>query len=172
MITAAFFAATALFACLIFKPDENRGGIQGPSRSCILWGRVLRMGHGRLDGRVHVVWLALANAMTNTPTHSKALTLQDIASDLAVSQRTVARLCAKGELVAYKVGRQWRVQRHDYLHWLRCVRVGSWRQFTSVEIPGGSASNGEARKSESRLAQLLKARPDSISQTSKRSAAG
>lgn len=91
-----------------------------------------------------------------------------VAKSLAVSRRTVARMCARGEMPAYKVGRQWRIRQTDFVRWMRERKTGKWRQFTSVETPGGFASNGGAKKSDDPLAQLLKARPENISQTFKR----
>lgn len=51
------------------------------------------------------------------------LSIGEAAQTLAVSERTVARLCAKGDLPAYRVGRQWRIGREDFLRWLRQNRV-------------------------------------------------
>jgi len=82
-------------------------------------------------------------------------TVQEIASDLAVSQRTVARLCITGEMPAHKIGRQWRIRRDDYVRWLRKNRAAQWRQFTNVEMSGGSASIGESRKSEDQILKTL-----------------
>lgn len=99
------------------------------------------------------------------------LTAAQVAESLAVSERTVARLCAKGDLPAYRVGRQWRIDRQDFLRWLREGKSGKWRRFTSVEGRGGSASNGAAKKSGDQLEQLLRAKPASISKTCKHSTA-
>lgn len=41
---------------------------------------------------------------------SKLLSLQKVASFLGVSEDTVRRLVDRGELTAYKVGRQWRFE--------------------------------------------------------------
>ncbi|KMK63804.1 Helix-turn-helix domain [Puniceibacterium sp. IMCC21224] len=95
-----------------------------------------------------------------------------IAKTLDVSVRTVSRMCAKGEIPAHKVRHQWRVDRRDFLKWLREGKSGAWRLFTSVEIPTGSAFNGAAKKSGNRLEQLLSAKPENISRTSKSNTAG
>ena len=99
------------------------------------------------------------------------MTIAEVAATLAVSDRTVARMCARGDLPAYKISRQWRINRSDFLRWLRKSKSGSWRQFTSVETPTGSGFSGAAKKSENRLERLLKQRPESISRNSKSSTA-
>jgi excisionase family DNA binding protein len=44
---------------------------------------------------------------------STLMTLSDAAEYLRVSERTILRLIAAGELVAHKVGRQWRLSKVD-----------------------------------------------------------
>lgn len=99
------------------------------------------------------------------------LDLAAIAETLAVSRRTVARMCAKGDLPAYKVGRQWRIRQRDFAKWMRERKNEKWLRSISVETPTGFASNGVGKKSVSPLEQLLKASPETISQNCKRSTA-
>ena len=64
-------------------------------------------------------------------------TVCDVAKALAVSASTVTRMCVAGQLPAYRIGRQWRIDQTDFVRWLRARRSGQWRQFTSVEMSGG-----------------------------------
>ena len=43
----------------------------------------------------------------------KLLTIQEVADYLRLSRTTVWRWCKSGELVAFKVGRGWRVRKCD-----------------------------------------------------------
>lgn len=53
------------------------------------------------------------------------LTRQQAADTLRVSVPTVARLLASGALVAYRVGRQWRIPRSAIEEYLSCSRIGN-----------------------------------------------
>lgn len=96
------------------------------------------------------------------------LTVSEAADLLAVSSRTVARLCADGGMPAFRVGRQWRIDAADLRRWLEARKSGTWRRSISAAIPGGSVSSGAAKKSDDPLAQLLKAKPENISALSNR----
>ncbi len=50
------------------------------------------------------------------------LSRDEVAQRLAVHRRTVSRLLDSGELVGYRVGGQWRVDRADLEEYLRRVR--------------------------------------------------
>ena len=52
----------------------------------------------------------------NTPPKgAQLLTVNEAAELLRVSNMTVRRMCARGELVAVKVGSQWRINRESAL---------------------------------------------------------
>lgn len=56
----------------------------------------------------------------------KAMTLEDVAKRLQVSERTILRLLDKKQLKGYKVGRAWRFEHSDVEAYIR-------RQRESVE---------------------------------------
>lgn len=43
---------------------------------------------------------------------------ETLAKEFHVSSRTVRRLCAKGEVPAIRIGRQWRIRRSDWEQYL------------------------------------------------------
>lgn len=43
----------------------------------------------------------------------KYLQVKDVAAELEVSEKTVRKLINEGVIVAYKLGREWRVTRED-----------------------------------------------------------
>jgi len=45
---------------------------------------------------------------------SLALSIDDAARELSVSQKTIRRLIDRGEIVAFKPGWQWRIHRTDF----------------------------------------------------------
>jgi excisionase family DNA binding protein len=49
----------------------------------------------------------------------RLLTIQNVADECQVSTKTVRRWIEDGELVAYKLGRQWRISEQDLKHFLR-----------------------------------------------------
>lgn len=48
----------------------------------------------------------------NQLTASPVMKIAEVAQALNCSPRTISRMCERGELVACKVGNQWRVSRH------------------------------------------------------------
>jgi excisionase family DNA binding protein len=54
-------------------------------------------------------------AVASTETRTRWIDVQDAASVLDMSERTVRHLCAKGELDARKFGRAWRIRRGDVM---------------------------------------------------------
>ncbi|GLT08034.1 hypothetical protein GCM10007928_02650 [Sulfitobacter porphyrae] len=106
------------------------------------------------------------------PSGPAFLATSEIAESLAVSSRTVARMCVSGDLPAYKIGRQWRILQNDFARWMKERRNEKWLRSISVETPIGLDSSGAGKRSESPLARLLNAKPESISQNYKRNIAG
>ena len=55
--------------------------------------------------------------MPGNDTKAKAIpslfTIADVAHHCQVSEKTVRRWIGRGELVAHRLGRQWRISRHD-----------------------------------------------------------
>lgn len=51
------------------------------------------------------------------------LTLGDVAAQLRISEKTAYDLARRGELPAFKVGRQWRVRHGDLARWIDSQRV-------------------------------------------------
>jgi excisionase family DNA binding protein len=64
--------------------------------------------------------------------NEKALSIPNSARDLDVSDRTVRRLIANGDLKAYRIGRQWRVFREDLKDFL--ARHSSSKQVQTQTI--------------------------------------
>ena len=62
------------------------------------------------------------------PTHRQFHTINDIAKDSKTSLKTVRRWIKSGDLVAHKLGTQWRVSDADYELFLRDRR--------GVNLPG------------------------------------
>lgn len=56
------------------------------------------------------------------------LTVAEIATYLKISPTTVWRHCVRGTLPAFRVGRQWRVKRHDLDVWINASK-------THVQMP-------------------------------------
>jgi excisionase family DNA binding protein len=56
------------------------------------------------------------------------LTVAEVAAYLKISPTTVWRHCVRGTLPAFRVGRQWRVERHDLDVWIRAMKAqAGWR---------------------------------------------
>ena len=55
--------------------------------------------------------MAMKPSSTAEPTI--LLTIEDVAHHCRVSQRTIRRWIERGELVAHRLGRQWRIVRKD-----------------------------------------------------------
>ena len=51
----------------------------------------------------------------------RLLTLKQTADLLRVSQRTVRVMIQRNELLAFKVGRQWRIQESELIKFIQCV---------------------------------------------------
>lgn len=51
--------------------------------------------------------------------------IEDIAAHLAVSDKTVRRWIKSGDLIAHRIGRQWRISRTDLETFLK-LRRGRW----------------------------------------------
>lgn len=47
------------------------------------------------------------------------LTIREVAIFLKVTERTIYRLAAEGQIPSFKVGGSWRFQRTDLLRWMR-----------------------------------------------------
>lgn len=58
---------------------------------------------------------------TPPPDHDapQTLTLAQVAADLQLSWDTTARIARSGELPAFKIGGQWRVDAAEYARWKR-----------------------------------------------------
>lgn len=58
------------------------------------------------------------------------LTVAEVAAYLKISPTTVWRHCARGTLPAFRVGRQWRVERRDLDTWITQLkeRVGKTQE--------------------------------------------
>ena len=63
--------------------------------------------------------------MTNedSPVDATVLTVAEVAAYLKISPTTVWRHCAQGKLPAFRVGRQWRVERHDLDVWISALKA-------------------------------------------------
>jgi excisionase family DNA binding protein len=57
-----------------------------------------------------------------TPAHSSLLTIPDVAKRLKVAEITVRRWIKDREIVAHKIGRQWRISETDLELFLRTRR--------------------------------------------------
>ncbi|HEU5011109.1 MAG TPA: helix-turn-helix domain-containing protein [Roseiflexaceae bacterium] len=51
------------------------------------------------------------------------LTVAEIAAYLKISPTTVWRHCVQGKLPAFRVGRQWRVERRDLDGWIESLKA-------------------------------------------------
>lgn len=47
------------------------------------------------------------------------LTVKELAEFIKVSDQTIARAIKAGELKAFKVGREWRVEKEEVLKWIK-----------------------------------------------------
>ncbi|MEO7465532.1 MAG: helix-turn-helix domain-containing protein [Sphingobium limneticum] len=47
------------------------------------------------------------------------LTIREVALFLKVTERTIYRLAAEGQIPSFKVGGSWRFQRTDLLQWMK-----------------------------------------------------
>lgn len=47
------------------------------------------------------------------------LTIREVAAFLKVTERTIYRLAAEGQIPSFKVGGSWRFQRSDLLRWMK-----------------------------------------------------
>jgi len=100
------------------------------------------------------------------------IAVKSVAESLAVSTRTVSRMCESGDMPAYKIGGQWRIRQDEFAKWMKGNRNEKWLLSISVETPIGSVFNGAGRKSGSRLARLLSEKPENISRNCKSNTAG
>jgi len=55
---------------------------------------------------------------TNEKTLPDMMTISEVAEYLKLHELTVRRLAREGELPAFKVGRQWRIQRTKLQEWI------------------------------------------------------
>lgn len=56
------------------------------------------------------------------------LTVAEIATYLKISPTTVWRHCVRGTLPAFRVGRQWRVERRDLDVWISTLKAQTFEQ--------------------------------------------
>lgn len=96
------------------------------------------------------------------------MTLAEIAKDLRVTRRFVSNMAARGDLSAYKIGHVWRINRTDYLAWLKERRTKQRRTAISVAGLGSPVSKGKGPTFDDPLAPLLKQRPSTFLKRSKR----
>lgn len=61
--------------------------------------------------------------MSDTTDKSEWVDAKTLAREIHVSARTVLRLCARGEIPAARVGRQWRIRRVDWERYLARTRA-------------------------------------------------
>ena len=61
--------------------------------------------------------------MTTDPADAAVLTVAEVAAYLKISPTTVWRHCMRGTLPAFRVGRQWRVERHDLAVWISALKA-------------------------------------------------
>ena len=65
--------------------------------------------------------------MDNHAHHLLLMTLEDVAELLKVSKRTVERLIRRKELLAFKVGSQWRINESQIRQWFERLQSESER---------------------------------------------
>jgi len=63
--------------------------------------------------------------MTNRDSQADTavLTVAEVAAYLKISPATVWRHCVQGKLPAFRIGRQWRVERRDLDVWISKLKV-------------------------------------------------
>jgi len=61
---------------------------------------------------------------TGTDLPSRLLTIKDASEVLRVSTKTVRRWIDTGDLIAHRIGRQWRISRGDLETFIRMRRQG------------------------------------------------
>ena len=64
------------------------------------------------------------NSPTGTDLSHRLLTIQNVADILQVSQRSVRRWLDAGDLVAHRIGRQWRISQGDLGAFIKLRRQG------------------------------------------------
>ena len=57
------------------------------------------------------------------PTDAAMLTVAEVAAYLKISPTTVWRHCVQGKLPAFRIGRQWRVERRDLEVWISVLKA-------------------------------------------------
>ena len=62
--------------------------------------------------------------MDKNPDDVRLLTIPDVAERCQVSEKTVRRWIVAGELAAYLLGRQWRIDPEDLQNFLKSRRSG------------------------------------------------
>jgi len=73
------------------------------------------------------------------------LTLDGAAAELALSERTIRRAIAAGDLPAYKVGKSVRIRRADLEAWLESKRLPNARSGAPVAARRRLAPAAQAR---------------------------
>jgi excisionase family DNA binding protein len=73
--------------------------------------------------------------MTTEPAPAEAavLTVAEVAAYLKISPTTVWRHCMRGTLPAFRVGRQWRVERHDLVVWISALKAQASSRSAETE---------------------------------------
>ena len=72
-----------------------------------------------------------------------ALMVSDVARRLNVRANTMRRLIQDGELIGFKVGRQWRVEERDLNAYIRRQKKKeAWREKLRREMSSREGSNG------------------------------
>jgi len=62
-----------------------------------------------------------------SPDDAAVLTVNEVAAYLKISPTTVWRHCVRGQLPAFRVGRQWRVAREDLQVWITSLKLQASR---------------------------------------------
>jgi excisionase family DNA binding protein len=65
----------------------------------------------------------MSGELTQVP--NDVLTVAEVAAYLKLSQSTVWRQCVHGTLPAFRVGRQWRIERRDLELWIGAMKAQS-----------------------------------------------
>lgn len=67
-------------------------------------------------------------------TEAAVLTVAEIATYLKISPTTVWRHCVRGTLPAFRVGRQWRVERRDLDVWITALKAQAIERSERLSI--------------------------------------
>ena len=66
--------------------------------------------------------------MNNTQEELRLITLEEAAEILQISKRTLLRMIQKKEVLAFKVGGQWRIRESQFRKWVERIENGASEQ--------------------------------------------